>query len=196
MRKVFFSFDWDDVWQANQVRNSWVAKGGYTNAGFVDKAEIEQLKRSSDRGIKKWINEQLQGTSVTCVLIGKDTDKSRWVKYEIEESIKKENGILGVIISGLKDNQGETSGKVANPLSPYSENDFGRNIKHALIGGASGYGLARLLFPQLAVPATIVGIAFALLKPDDDYKIYDWVEDHGYENLGDWIEKAAIQAGR
>ena len=30
MRKVFFSFDWDDVFRADQVRNSWVPKDSYT----------------------------------------------------------------------------------------------------------------------------------------------------------------------
>ncbi|WP_257266569.1 TIR domain-containing protein [Endozoicomonas sp. ONNA2] len=28
------------------------------------------------------------------------------------------------------------------------------------------------------------------------YPVYDWVSDNGYENLGDWIEKAAKVAGR
>jgi len=28
------------------------------------------------------------------------------------------------------------------------------------------------------------------------YPTYDWVNDSGYENLGDWVEKAAKKAGR
>ena len=48
MRHVFFSFDWGDVWRVNQVRHSWVTKGSYTAAGFVDSAEIETLKRNAD----------------------------------------------------------------------------------------------------------------------------------------------------
>ncbi len=27
-------------------------------------------------------------------------------------------------------------------------------------------------------------------------KVYDWVNDDGYKNMGDWIEKAASEAGR
>lgn len=89
MRRVFFSFDWDDVWRVNQVRNMWVAKGSYELAGFVDVAKIEKVKRATDNAIKNWIGEQLEGTSVTCVLIGSYTHLSRWVKYEIEQSIDK-----------------------------------------------------------------------------------------------------------
>jgi len=28
------------------------------------------------------------------------------------------------------------------------------------------------------------------------YAIYDWVDNVGFDNLGDWIEKAAKDAGR
>ena len=28
------------------------------------------------------------------------------------------------------------------------------------------------------------------------YPVYDWVVDDGYNNMGDWIEKAAKDAGR
>ena len=28
------------------------------------------------------------------------------------------------------------------------------------------------------------------------YPTYDWVDDDGFNNLGDWVEKAAKKAGR
>ncbi len=116
MRKVFFSFDWDDVWRVNQVRNSWVSKGSYTNAGFIDSAEIETLKQNADTDIEHWIDEQMHGTSVTCVLIGSHTAKSKWVKYEIEQSIKRKNGLVGIYIHNLKDILGITSSKGTSPF--------------------------------------------------------------------------------
>lgn len=117
MRRVFFSFDWDDVWRANQVRNSWVTKGGYEQAGFADAAEIEELKKSTSDKIKRWIDEQLNGTSVTCVLIGEQTADSRWVNYEIQESIEKRNGLLGVYIHNVKDEHGHACSKGASPFN-------------------------------------------------------------------------------
>ena len=40
-------------------------------------------------------------------------------------------------------------------------------------------------------------------SPNDDkkyfhqrFETYDWVNDDGYKNMGDWIEKAANDAGR
>lgn len=195
MRRVFFSFDWDDVWRVNQVRHSWVTKGN-AKAGFADAADIEKVKKQADKEIRKWIDRQLQGKSVTCVLIGSKTNKSKWVRYEIKKSIEQKKGLLGILIHNLKDVDGRADKKKANPLDDYNENNFGETVKRALLGGGAGCGLARLVFPQLAIPATILGISLALLASNDDYKIYDWFADDGFNNLGDWIEKAAKQAGR
>lgn len=195
MRKVFFSFAWEDVWRVNQVRNSWVTKGNYQNAGFLDKAEIETLKRNTDRAIENWINNQMHGTSVTCILIGKNTHRSKWVRYEIEQSIKKGNGLFGILIHELKDNNNNTSSYGANLLTDYSNDNIGKKIKKSLISGSIGFGLSRLLFPQFSMPITIISAGLSLFN-NNDYRIYDWIDDDGYRNLSSWIEKAAKQAER
>lgn len=107
-RKVFFSFKYEDVSRAMVVRNSWVAQGKEA-AGFIDKADFEAVKKKGDAAIRSWIDKQLEGTSVTVVLVGEKTCSSRWVKYEIEQSIARGNGLLGIDISKIKNLQGETS---------------------------------------------------------------------------------------
>ena len=107
-RRAFFSFKYKDVSRAMVVRNSWVTQGKEA-AGFVDAADFEKLKRQGDAAIKRWIDSQLNGTSVTVVLVGQRTCSSRWVKYEIEKSIEIGNGLLGIDISKIKDLQGNTS---------------------------------------------------------------------------------------
>lgn len=163
MRRVFFSFDWDDVWQVNQIRHSWVTKGNYEQAGFADAAEIEVLKKYTDQAIKNWINKQLDGTSVTCVLIGSQTANSKWVNYEIVKSIEKKNGLIGVYIHELEDRHGNQSSKGADPFSK----------------------------PPINFTLNTTGVVY---YPCCTY--YDWISNNGYENLGNWIEKAAQQAGR
>jgi len=146
MRKVFFSFKYkSDVSRAMVVRNSWVAQGK-ESAGFIDAADFEALKRQGDTAVKNWIDKQLNGTSVTVVLVGEKTCDSRWVKYEIEKSIEIGNGLLGIDVSKIKDLQHNTSercGKIPK-----------------------GYGF------------------------------YLWNNDDGYHKMGEWIEKAAKDAGR
>jgi len=107
-RRVFFSFKYEDVSRAMVVRNSWVTQGTEA-AGFIDAAEFEEVKRKGDDSIKKWIDNQLEGTSVTAVLVGKNTCSSRWVKYEIEKSKERGNGLIGIDVSKIKDLQGNTS---------------------------------------------------------------------------------------
>ena len=107
-RRVFFSFKYKDVSRAMVVRNSWVTQGKEA-AGFIDAADFEKIKKQGDTAIKNWIDRQLEGSSVTVVLVGEKTCNSRWVKYEMEKSIEKENGLLGIDISKIKDLQGKTS---------------------------------------------------------------------------------------
>lgn len=118
-RKVFFSFKYEDVSRAMVVRNSWVTQGK-ESAGFIDKADFEEVKKKGDQAIKNWINKQLDGTSVTVVLVGEKTCKSRWVKYEIEQSIARGNGLIGIDISKIKNLQGETSERCGEIPKSYS----------------------------------------------------------------------------
>lgn len=118
-RKVFFSFKYDDVSRAMVVRNSWVTQGRDA-AGFIDKAEFEEVKQQGDAAIQRWIDKQLEGTSVTAVLVGAKTNTSRWVKYEIEQSIKRGNGLLGIDVSKIKDLQGNTSDRCEQMPKGYS----------------------------------------------------------------------------
>ena len=127
------------------VRNSWVTQGKEA-AGFVDAAEFKKIESGGDKAIQNWIDAQLTGTSVTVVLVGENTCGSRWVKYEIDQSVKRGNGLLGIDISKVKDLGGKTTercGKIPN-----------------------------------------------------GYAFYLWNSDKGYENLGNWIEKAAKEAGK
>ncbi len=116
-RKIFFSFHYErDSWRVSQVRNSAVI-AKYEKTPFYDKAKWEQIKREGDQAIKNWIDAQLIGTSVTVVLIGKETAARKWVKYEIEKSISEGKGLIGVHITGLKDQYGKTEDSLgANPL--------------------------------------------------------------------------------
>jgi hypothetical protein len=115
-RKVFFSFHYErDAWRAGNVRNSGViAKDD--EVGFIDGADWETIEREGDAAIKKWIHAQLKDTSVTVVLIGAETASREWVLYEIRESWKRGNAVIGVGIHGIRDSEKKTDRAGANPL--------------------------------------------------------------------------------
>jgi|ERR1700676_2375650 len=117
MRRVFFSFHHqNDILRIGQVRNSWVTKPNQQHAGFVDAASWEAIKRQGDDAVKRWIAAQLDGTSVTVVLIGSETASRPWVLYEISESHNKGNGLLGIYIHNCRDLTGRTCYQGANPF--------------------------------------------------------------------------------
>jgi MTH538 TIR-like domain (DUF1863) len=144
-RKVFFSFKYDDVQRAMNVRNSNVITGAI-KSGFIDKADFEEVERKGDNAIKAWIDKQLEGTTVTVVLVGANTNKSRWVKYEIDQSIARGNGILTIDISKIKDMDGNTTECCSLRVKGYN---------HHL-----------------------------------------WNSGNGRDNLGKWVEDAAVAAGK
>jgi hypothetical protein len=117
-RRVFFSFHYDnDILRVGQIRNSGIVlRAGDSAAGFIDSASWESVKRQGEGVVKNWIDSELDGTSVTAVLIGSQTADRKWVNYEIIESVKRGNGLLGIYIHNVKDLNGRTDVRGANPF--------------------------------------------------------------------------------
>ncbi len=132
-RKVFFSFKYDDVHRAMNVRNSNVI-GGVMKSGFIDKAEFEKVEREGNRAIQTWIDNQLNGTSVTVVLVGANTHKSKWVKYEIDQSIARGNGLLTIDISKVADMQGITTDCCSLRVPGYKHHYWNKDDGRANLG--------------------------------------------------------------
>jgi hypothetical protein len=110
-RKTFFSFHYQrDIWRVNVVRNSGVVIGTAA-AGFKDASLWEEAKKKGDAVIKKMIDDALIGTTVTVVLIGAKTAGRKYINYEIQKSIERGNGILGIHIHNIKDQSENTDDK-------------------------------------------------------------------------------------
>ncbi|BEO97145.1 TIR domain-containing protein [Fusobacterium polymorphum] len=114
-RRVFFSFHYEeDINRSMVVRNSWVTQGKEV-AGFIDKVEFEKVKKEGKEAICRWIDKQLVGTSVTVVLIGKETLNRPFVQYEIRKSVERGNAIIGVCIHNIKDMITQKTSVKGNP---------------------------------------------------------------------------------
>ncbi|MFB8386910.1 TIR domain-containing protein [Microbacterium sp. NPDC055910] len=115
-RRVFFSFHFQrDIFRANVVRNSWVTRDREA-AGFFDASLWEEAQTKGDAAVRAIIAAGLRNTSVTVVLIGKETASRPYVKYEIEQSIARGNGLLGIRIEKIKDIRGNVDDAGPNPL--------------------------------------------------------------------------------
>jgi hypothetical protein len=118
-RKIFFSFHYErDAWRAGQVRNCNVVSSE-DQYGFVDAAEWESIKKKGESEIQRWIANQLKNTSVTAVLIGAETADREWVQHEIVQSWNRGNGIVGIRIHNIKDQDQETDVAGRNPFDSF-----------------------------------------------------------------------------
>lgn len=116
-RKVFYSFHYEkDVFRVQQVRNIGKLEGNPPATPNT----WEEIKRKGDKEIQKWIDENLAGKSCLVVLIGEDTAKRKWVKYEIKKAWNEGKGVLGIYIHNLKDpKSGKCSRKGRNPFEQF-----------------------------------------------------------------------------
>ena len=118
-RKIFFSFHYErDAWRAGQVRNCNLLPTE-DQYGFIDAVDWESIKKKGDSAIERWIDDQLKNTSVTAVLIGAETADREWVQREILKSWNRGNGIVGIWIHNIKDQDRKTDTPGRNPLENF-----------------------------------------------------------------------------
>ncbi|OQP63359.1 hypothetical protein A3860_23710 [Niastella vici] len=124
-RKVFFSFHYKrDIVRVSRIRNSGIVTSNYEKSSFLDHADWESIQRKGSSAIKDWIDSQLIGSTVTCVLIGSETNDREWVHYEIEQSVLRKNAVLGVYVHNMKDFNGNVDRPGFNPLAKHKINGY------------------------------------------------------------------------
>ena len=119
-RRVFFSFDYGrDYWRVSQVRDCWTANPDMQTAGFTDALSWEHLKWDGEKARHKWIDREMEKSSVIVVLIGNETSRNDLVDYVIRQSRSLGKALFGIYIHNLKDKDGDTDLKGKNPFDSY-----------------------------------------------------------------------------
>ena len=195
-RRTFFSFHYQkDVSRAHVVRNSWVTKDEREEAGFFDASVFESKKRVSEDALKSFLTDALNGTSVTCVLIGEDTYARPWVRYELVRSFEQGKGLFGIRVHGLKDLQQRFGTAGLNPFDCLAYRVEKDRVYWQELNGTTWQGYDRVPSMKLSdVAYNLQGRnhhTFSHLFP-----IYDWVADSGYNNIKNWVQAAATHAGK
>jgi hypothetical protein len=70
----------------------------------------------------------LKNTTVTAVLIGAKTAEREWVDYEIIESVKRGNGLLGIYIHNLKNQYGKIDIEGKNQFDKWIYGDLNKSL--------------------------------------------------------------------
>jgi hypothetical protein len=187
-KRVYFAFHYQDVidFRANVVRKHNLTEG-VESAGYYDHSMWEEAKSKSPDALKRLINSELEGTTVTVILIGSDTWVRRWVRYEIFQSIKRGNRVLGVHINSIKGKDEKTK-----PLGPNPFNNLALefNATGNLIrptewkDGAWRYSTDVDPYTPAEQPHPRNGQHLRLTVW---HPVYDWIQDNGYKNFESWI---------
>lgn len=196
-RSVYFSFHYQDVidFRANVVRNSGkIRKQGveFRDSSIWEEAEEKQIKK-----IKSLIDDELKGSSVTCVLIGSDTYSRRFVRYELMKSFEMKKGQVGVGINWIKDKNGKTKfWPGENPFNylALKVSKDGKTID--LFEKKEGSWIAFKDLPTIKnshFKEKNFGREFRFSEFYKQYS-YDW--DNGKVNFPIWVEEAAKNIGR
>ena len=128
-RKVYFSFHYDrDIHRVQIVRQSWRFYPSNRPAGWLDRGLWEEAETKGDAAIKKLIDEGLDDTSVTAVLIGARTYYRPWVKYEIEQSIQRGKGLIGIFIHDVPAFREPIDPRGLNPFVLYEPPGYGPSV--------------------------------------------------------------------
>lgn len=188
-KRVYFAFHYQDVidFRANVVRNH-NGLSSSQEAGYFDASIWESAKGTNPLALKRLINSELEGTSVTAVLIGSQTYGRPWVRYEIIHSLARGNALLGVHINSVKGKNQLTKTSGPNPFDYLGVmiSDDGaraspieyRDGKWTNYAEHDGWKLARQHTEENC------GNQFQLSKW---YPTYDWVHNDGFNNFSNWI---------
>jgi hypothetical protein len=192
-KRVYFGFHYQDVidFRANVVRNHWVTKEHRDAAGFFDASLWETAEKQGDIAVKRLINSGLQGTSVTCVLIGSQTYKRPWVRYELLKSFKKGNHIIAVHINSIPGRNTFTKPLGPDPLShvgvTFSDSGLTATLHERVNGNweesSEIDGCASYRIDPVANKYRGEGFNLGRFFPT-----YDWVADDGYDNFATWVD--------
>lgn len=195
-RRIYFSFHYErDIVRAMAVRNC--NKLLKDESFFYDSSLDEKARREGDSAVRRLINQGIEGTSVTCVLIGAETYARPWVRYEIATSFEHGNGLFGIYLDSLSNFQGQHDVRGPNPF------DY---VAIAGISASNGYGLIewRNSSWQRYEPVPSVGPVGLLADPAGPVAgqvshlvpAYEWDTQRGAALLALWSERAAVAAGR
>ena len=198
LRRVFFSYHHQrDIWCVNQVRNHGEIKRMHQASGYSDGSLKEKNKTEGRASIKRLIDHGMRGSSVTCVLIGKETVRRHWVDYEIFKSIENGKGVFGVFIHGLEDSSGRIDTRGANPFS-FLGYGTSRTEPEKLVPYAKYPSGWKIYEDAGSIDRRVAPYLQHSSRPvlADLFSVYDWIADQGYVNFVTWVQAAAQQAGR
>jgi hypothetical protein len=170
--------------------------------GYYDASLWESKRLQGDEALKSLIRTGVENTSAVCVLIGTETWQRRWVKYEIARSVIDGKGLLAVHINSINHHQRQRSDD--RGYNPCGIMGLGRSSNGNYFLCERVYRDQQWVWDWYKDYISAVPLpAYVRNPPTPGFPIrlaevtreYDWSQN-GHQNIGGWIDMAAVDAGR
>ncbi len=128
-RNVFISFVEEDLPDVNLLRGQ--AKNENSNIEFNDWSIKEPFDSKNAEYIRRGIRERIRQSSVTVVYVSEKTAQSKWVDWEIRESVALGRGVVAMYKGATPPSKlpaALTEHKV--PLVPWKQGELAKAIEH------------------------------------------------------------------
>ena len=98
-KRGFISFKAEDKQQVQGLR--LLAANPDFDIEFFDESVRREIRSNDNAYVRRKIREKISRSSITICMIGKNTHKSDWVTWELEESFDKGNTVIAMALKGI-----------------------------------------------------------------------------------------------
>ena len=130
MESLYIAYnDECDSARANHVRKQLLATKRYLVEGYMPFTTWSKTKLgTSVEQIRSSIDEGLERSQATLILIGPDAAANPWIRYAIERTYNAQKPMLALFINELKDEHGESDTADINPLERFAVLERGKKV--------------------------------------------------------------------
>lgn len=96
-KKVFISYDYDNDKNYKNLLLAWDENSDF-DFGMSDQSADVSINSTNSATIKRAISAKINNATYFLCIIGKDTNKSDWVKWEIDKAVELNKKIIAVKI--------------------------------------------------------------------------------------------------
>lgn len=96
-KNIFISYDYDNDKHYKNLLIAWDANKEF-DFGFTDHSADISIDSNDAAAIKRAISAKINNATIFLCLVGKSTNKSKWVAWEIEKAVELKKKIVAVKI--------------------------------------------------------------------------------------------------
>lgn len=129
-KKVFISYDYDNDKEYKNLLKAWDANGKF-DFSFSDQSADVSINSTDAVAIKRAISAKINNATYFLCIIGNKTNKSDWVKWEIEKAVSLKKKLVAVKIKSTYTSPSEIIGVGASWAMSFTYESISKAIEDA-----------------------------------------------------------------